>query len=90
MHSKQSIVDCLERKCEDDCSGHGLCTVDYHCECFGNYSGRVCSNLDCDNGCTGHGTCLNGTCDCGAPWGGARRPTAARACRSSGRRRAPG
>jgi len=50
--------------CEDDCSGHGLCSHGA-CHCAPGYTGVNCSvPLACPNGCSAHGVCRHGACHC--------------------------
>ena len=59
-----SGVDCSQRCCPSDCSGHGDCAANFTCMCDGGWTGYDCSMKACPADCSGNGECYNGTCYC--------------------------
>lgn len=49
--------------CPEDCNGHGHCSSDGVCSCFGGHSGVACQDF-CPVGCSGNGDCVSGRCVC--------------------------
>lgn len=60
--------DCSMRDCLNNCSGHGLCSLEYpisRCICDDVYGGFDCSERLCLNNCSyPNGECVDGTCVC--------------------------
>ena len=46
-------------RCENDCSGHGLCSSEGKCLCDAGFTGTDCSN-QCPALCSGRGICVEG------------------------------
>ena len=64
---------CGEPLCTANCSGHGVCTAPFACECDENHFGDSCNQSDCSNvaHCSGHGDCAApDVCACHHGWGG--------------------
>lgn len=61
-------ADCSIRDCEQNCSGHGDCSVEYpnsRCLCDVGWTGKVCDYQLCVNNCSyPNGVCVNGSCYC--------------------------
>ena len=57
-------ADCSIRDCEQNCSGHGDCSVEYpnsRCLCDVGWTGKVCDYQLCVNNCSyPNGVCVNG------------------------------
>lgn len=65
-----STVLCVgSRRCESDCSGHGLCENGL-CLCEDGWTGTTCEALKCASVCGPHGVCTHKGCVCDAGWTG--------------------
>ena len=59
--------------CAANCSGHGICTAPFTCECDAGRFGESCNRSDCSNvrQCSGRGECAApDRCLCNEGWGG--------------------
>jgi hypothetical protein len=63
--------------CPNDCSNHGICTLDQICDCNPGFTGIDCSITQCVDNCNNHGFCniINSTknesiCICNLGWYG--------------------
>ncbi|XP_062261160.1 tenascin-R [Platichthys flesus] len=55
--------NCSEPRCQDDCSGQGVC-IEGECVCDQDFGGENCSEPRCPSDCSGRGLCIDGECVC--------------------------
>lgn len=61
--------NCSELRCQDDCSGQGVC-VEGECVCDRDFGGNNCSESRCPSDCLGRGLCIDGECVCEEQYAG--------------------